>query len=225
MVLYVVGTGPEDREYITLKALNTIARCSIVFGWRRTLERFRELLEGRRVFEIGSEDVYSSIESVVRSAARDDVALLLRGDPCVAEANLMRMVRELCSRYGVRYSVVSGVSSLNIALARVGIDIAEAVVVSMHSSRDVERELDSLKQFIRLGRYVVLYPKPSGKWVREIAGRILRSIECDARVHLLQRLSFENEITVVETLSKLASGEQQIDSYTIIVIEPCSHGG
>lgn len=216
--------GPGDKEYVTLKALNTIAKCEIVFGWRKTIEQFVEFVKNKKIFEIRSEDMHNAIEIMVKYAAELDVALLLRGDPYVAEINLIKSIKEICRKYNVEYVVISGVSSLNLALAKIEIDIVNTIVISMHSSKDLDKELNNLKHFVNLGRYVVIYPKPDVKWIKELADKILKLLKCDARVFLLQKLSFGDENIKIVTLSELFSMNCLFDSYTILVIEPCLSG-
>jgi precorrin-6B methylase 1 len=38
-MLFVVGTGPGDPDYLTVKALKTLERCRVVAGWPSVLKR------------------------------------------------------------------------------------------------------------------------------------------------------------------------------------------
>lgn len=221
MVFYIVGVGPGDPEYITLKAKKIIEICSTTIAWKAVLEQFRWLLEKKEVIEL-SGNQYELIEQMIKKSAIENICLLVRGDPNVAEKNLMSNIKSYCEKYQVECVVISGVSSANLALSRSWIDLSNAIVISLHSSKNIEDDLQVLTDAARLKRFLVIFPKLGLDNIKVIAKELLKIFCCNPKVYVMQRLSFVNESIDVFNLSELLSLDRHIDNYTIIVIEPCS---
>ncbi|MEM0490894.1 MAG: SAM-dependent methyltransferase [Ignisphaera sp.] len=222
MVLYIVGVGPGDPEYITIKALKAIAKCVTVAAWRKILEQFRWLIERKEVIEIDSRRVHEFVESIVKRAYSEDVCLLLRGDPFVSERNLMNTVVSFCRMYRVDHIIISGVSSVNLVLAKLHIDLGNTVVLSLHSSKNIEEDLASIEDILRLNRYLIIYPRTNFVDVIAMVKKISEKMVCDSTVYMFQRLSFSEENVVKFKLSEMLSMDRDLDAYTILVIEPCT---
>ncbi len=62
-MLYAVGTGPEDPEYITLKALKTLEKCRVMAGLAQRLTKMP--IEGKEVVTLS----YSNQETQLRRLA------------------------------------------------------------------------------------------------------------------------------------------------------------
>ncbi len=50
--MYIVGTGPGNPEYITLRSLKIIRSSDVVAGWESILSGFREYLDEKIVVEL-----------------------------------------------------------------------------------------------------------------------------------------------------------------------------
>ncbi|MEM4115731.1 MAG: SAM-dependent methyltransferase [Saccharolobus sp.] len=48
MVIYIVGVGPGDPEYLTLKGYKVIKESNIVAGWKSVIERFSPILQKKK---------------------------------------------------------------------------------------------------------------------------------------------------------------------------------
>lgn len=51
--LYVIGIGPGGREYMTLKAIETIERSDIIVGYTPYIDYLGDLVKGKEVFSTG----------------------------------------------------------------------------------------------------------------------------------------------------------------------------
>ncbi|MGC9131342.1 MAG: SAM-dependent methyltransferase [Pyrobaculum sp.] len=100
-MLYVVGVGPGDPEYITLKALRTLERCAVVAGWRSVVERLP--LDGKEVVYLTYQNQEAELRRLAEASLGRDVCIAVHGDPAVSDWELMRRIRSL----GVPYEVVS----------------------------------------------------------------------------------------------------------------------
>jgi len=85
-----------------------LGECSVIAGWGSVVERFSDLVSGKRLVLIG----YSTLErdlELIASLARDGcVALLVHGDPSVSDWQLMGKLRDLCVSRGIECTVVPG---------------------------------------------------------------------------------------------------------------------
>jgi cobalt-precorrin-7 (C5)-methyltransferase len=203
-VLYVVGVGPGDPEYLTVKALKALERCRAVAGWPSVLGRLP--LEGKEVVALSYQNQEAELKRLAALSLSADVCLAVHGDPAVSDWELMERVRAL----GVPLEIISGVSSVNVALARAGLDLARVVVVSQHA-----REPQPLPP-PECSRDLVVIPPPDVEAVRRVALE-LRSRGCD--VWLMEDLTLPTEsVRRVEGL-----GDTRPASSLVILVGKCAH--
>jgi precorrin-6y C5,15-methyltransferase (decarboxylating) CbiE subunit len=122
----IVGCGPGAASYVTGEARTTVAAAGALIGAQRLLDLFPESQAQRTVVR-GS--VESTIEAVEQH--RDSgVAVLVTGDPGIAS-----LARGVIAHFGRdACHIIAGVSSVQVAFARLGVDWADARIVSAHSA-------------------------------------------------------------------------------------------
>jgi diphthine synthase len=86
MVLYIIGLGLGDVEDITVKGLNAVKKCARVY-----LEHYTSILKssqaeleafyGRPLLLADRHQVESLAHQILKGADKEDVALLVVGDP------------------------------------------------------------------------------------------------------------------------------------------------
>ena len=122
----VVGCGPGSAEYLTDAARRAVAGADALAGSRRLLDLFPQHGGQRLVWAGDADSLLGRIERV-RGTGRT-VAVLVSGDP-----GLCSLSRQVIGRFGpgvVR--VIPGVSSVQTAFARLGLDWTRARIVSAH---------------------------------------------------------------------------------------------
>lgn len=120
----VVGCGPGSRKCVTLEALEAILNAEVLIGAPRLLDLFPEAA-GERIASRG--DVTEAAAAI--SANRDKrIAVLVTGDPGIA--SLARLILQRFGRDACR--VIPGVSSVQAAFARLGVDWTGARILSAH---------------------------------------------------------------------------------------------
>ncbi len=119
-VLSVVGVGLK-REHINLEAKKKIENAEYIFGSGRAIDIAKEYIscEFEVIKSFGS-DVYRDIE---RKAEKDEVVVLSTGDPMVAGLG----------RFFGNAEIIPGISSVQVALAKLKIDLCDVIVVNAHS--------------------------------------------------------------------------------------------
>ena len=120
-MLHVVGVG-ICRGHITERAKRLIEEAEIVYGSKRALELIGEYVKGEsRILRRFDECIRAEVE---REAEKASVVVASTGDP---------MVAGLGKLFGGE--VEPGISSVQVALARFGVDLCEVAVVDAHAKR------------------------------------------------------------------------------------------
>jgi len=122
----MVGCGPGAAEYLTDAARQAVARADVLVGAPRLLDMFCSHGESRIAVGGDTETALAAIAE--HHAAGRAVAVLTSGDP-----GLYSLATPVLRRFGqAQCDVVPGVSSLQVAFARLGLDWADARVLSVH---------------------------------------------------------------------------------------------
>lgn len=126
-MLNIVGVGICEGQ-ITERASRLISQAEVVFGSRRALRLASKFISGE-FFEITrfEDETYREIESL---AERKNVVVLSTGDP---------MVAGLGSK--LKGNVEPGISSVQMALAKLREDLCSTVVIDAHAKR-AEKDLE-----------------------------------------------------------------------------------
>lgn len=120
-MIYVVGIGSGNKEYMTLEALETIEKCDIIIGYKTYIGLIEDLLAGKTVLENGMrQEVDRCKKALDLSAQGNRVALISGGDSGVYA--MAGLVYELNSKLDKREEirVVQGVTSSISAAASLG---------------------------------------------------------------------------------------------------------
>ena len=135
------------------------------------------------------EQVLEYAESQVKQGKRCVVCCW--GDLNVSARELLERVR----RRADTVSLVPGISSVQVAMARTGISLEDAVFITLHKRADSGSELEELVHYINEGRrHVILLPRPFDLMPAGIAeGLIREGVRGDLPVRVYQRLTFDDE--------------------------------
>jgi len=124
--IVIVGCGPGAPEYLTDAGRRAAAETDVLLGSGRLLDMFPEHAGPKVAVGCRVETVLDQI-AAHRQAGRQ-VAVLVSGDPGVF--SLARSVTRHFGRENCR--IVPGISSVQVALARLGLDAATARLLSAH---------------------------------------------------------------------------------------------
>jgi cobalt-precorrin-7 (C5)-methyltransferase len=175
----IVGCGPGSLDYLTPAALKAIEQADVLVGAKRLLDLFPSSPAERLVVSAEIDEV---LDHVAALADHQRIAVLVTGDP-----GLFSLAKPVIDRFGrTRCLVIPGVSSVQTAFARIGVDWADARVISIHKEYPVNSAqlADADKLAVLCGR------KGSTKW---IADHLLGTGLSDRRVFICQNLTMDNE--------------------------------
>ena len=123
--IFIVGCGPGGADYVSPAAAQAVAGACTVLGSERLLRLFPETTR-RQVVLPPAVDAAIQMMETHRSAG--PTAVLVSGDP-----GMFSLAKPIIAHFGPKHcSVIPGISSLQIAYARLGLDWSDARIVSAH---------------------------------------------------------------------------------------------
>ncbi|RMF89669.1 MAG: precorrin-6y C5,15-methyltransferase (decarboxylating) subunit CbiE [Planctomycetota bacterium] len=130
----IVGCGPAGEEFLTFAAKQAIDSAELIAGTPRLVEAYARPDQERLSLE---GDYRQALETLERKAAKRRTVVLVTGDP-----GIRSLARLVIDRFGLsRCRVIPGISSVQLAFARFGLDWTDARIVSAHASlSDLECE-------------------------------------------------------------------------------------
>ncbi len=75
--LYVVGIGPGGRDYMTLKAVETIKDCQVIVGYTPYIEYLEDLVEGKEIYSTGMRGEIERCKLAIQKVKEGKKILLL----------------------------------------------------------------------------------------------------------------------------------------------------
>lgn len=124
----VAGIGPGSPDYLLPAASKAIANASVLIGSRRALTAFSR--KDQKSYVIGS-DIEGVLAYIEKTVAAEDVVVMVSGDP-----GFYSLLAALKDRFGpAKLKVIPGISSVQLAFARIGRFWQDALLLSMHGRR------------------------------------------------------------------------------------------
>ena len=141
--IIIVGCGPGAEDYITPAARAAAGKADVLIVSKRLQDLFPEIAAER--IDSGT-DIAGTLETIAsRCDAGQQVVILATGDPGIAslaQPVIRRFGRENCE-------VIPGISSVQVAFARLGLDWKDVRIVTAHS-RDPEVPASDLRETEKL---------------------------------------------------------------------------
>jgi cobalt-precorrin-7 (C5)-methyltransferase len=205
--LVIAGCGPGSPEYLTPAVVSAVQWAEVLVGARRLLDLFPESPAEKIVADADVEKVLREIE-VRRGMKR--IAVLVTGDP-----GLCSLARPVVRRFGREACVViPGVSSVQVAFARIGIDWLGAKIIDAHG-QDPGVAPDALADE---GKVAVLAGrKEAFPWISRLAARLGN----DYRIYLCEDLTLPGEKVRLIDAEALSVLDPSPRSIVLFVREDC----
>ena len=210
----IVGVGPGDPDLLTLKARDVIRDADYVAGFETVLGPVRRWIRGEAM-PMRYRDQEDVLDRLVEYAAA--------GRQCVvcAWGDLNFSSKELLDRVRRRAEVelIPGISSVQVACARIGLTMETSLFVTLHTRDGVEEGLAELSDAVKRGeRNLIVLPRPYDLMPTTIAAYLLeQGIAPDTPLYALQRLSLPGETISEYTLSSLSSEKAEFSDLSILV--------
>ncbi len=129
----IVSCGPGSPDYIPPIARKAIAAADMLVGAPRLLALFPEPDVPRHAVRT---DISGLLETLAGTSQSKQIVVLVTGD-----AGLFSLSRSVIKRFGrACCHVIPGISSVQLAFARLGLEWADARIISLHQSIPAEAE-------------------------------------------------------------------------------------
>jgi precorrin-6y C5,15-methyltransferase (decarboxylating) CbiE subunit len=201
-LITIIGCGPGSAEYLTQAATQAAREADFMIGSIRLLALFPETV-CEKVAE--GADTAKVIVEIEARLGKGKIAVLVSGDP-----GLHSLARPVIRRFGAaQCRVVPGISSVQLAFARIGLEWSDAKIISAHAG-DPVMDFDALHAESKIA--VLGGRKESAVWVRRLA----ENMEDDRAIFVCENLSLANEKVAEVKPWELDGGEHA--SMTIFLI-------
>lgn len=111
-MIYVIGSGPGKKEFMTIEAIEAIRKCDTIVGYKTYIDLIRDLIDGKEIIENGMrQEKDRCIKALELSSKGKVVGLISGGDSGIY--GMAGLIYELNSRLEKKedIKVVCGVSS------------------------------------------------------------------------------------------------------------------
>lgn len=178
--IIIVGCGPGAESYITPAARAAAAKADVLIVSRRLMGFFPEVAAERIDSGVDIDGTLDKIAS--RRDTGKQVILLATGDPGIAS-----LAQPVIQRFGRKNcEVIPGISSIQVAFARLGLDWQDAKIISAHGSDPEESAAD-----LRTAEKIAILGGREGS-LRWAAG-LIPDLGKDRRVFLCEDLTMPEE--------------------------------
>jgi len=205
--IVIVGCGPGSADYLTPVAVRAVNEAEVLIGSQRLLDLFPAVSAERIPVGAALDDALDEIQARL---GHKKIAVLVTGDP-----GLFSLARRVVRRFGQECCrIIPGISSVQTAFARIGLDWADARIISAHKQ---DPEFDDF--WPRADKIAVLGGREAS--LRWIAQRLLPTLE-DRRVFVCENLTMNDEVIQEVPPAKLS--ELSVSPLTVVLIIRKSEG-
>jgi len=194
--LYLVGTGPGSSEYVTKAAIKAAESVDVLVGSQRALDLFPGFVGDTLVLRARNMDEMMK-KSISLVDEGKDVAILSTGDP--GFSGVLKPILNL--RDDLDIEVIPGISSLQLAAARLQLPWDQVNLLTLHGKGNSQAILDYLDN----EKPTIVLPDFR---VDKLAQFLLENgIQPERKVAVCERLSYPDEKLFKGNLKEVADME------------------
>ena len=212
----IVGVGPGDNGFVSLKAKQAIEEADLVAGFETVLNVIRPFITSAEICSMAyrnQEDVLDYAVGKVREGK--SLVVCAWGDLNVSAKELLDRVRRRVDDV----HLVPGISSVQIAMSRLGISLEDVVFITLHKRDGVEAALEELVYYLKDGRRnIILLPSPYDFMPAGIAaGVIEKGVTASRKMTVFQRLTHEDEQSWNGSINECAAITTDFSDLSIMI--------
>lgn len=206
MKIAICGCGPGSIEDLTPRVRRAAESAEVLVGAQRLLDLFPDSRAERVAV---TSDIEAALAKIAAAHGRR-VVVLVTGDPGLrsfAQPVLRRFGRSACE-------VIPGISSVQVAFARLGLDWTDARIVNAHGA-----DPKTFPALEREDKVAVLAGRPEAwRWIAVLAAKAgaTGATGADFRAFVCENLTLENERVREVALGDLAA--EPAASLSIVVL-------
>jgi precorrin-6y C5,15-methyltransferase (decarboxylating) CbiE subunit len=192
--VYIIGIGPGTEDYLLPIARRAIESSDCLIGGKRALRLFQDLQKEEILLEGNFDEV---VHFLLEEKGKKKIAVLVSGDPGLYSflGKVSRVLK------GDEYVVIPGISTAQIAFARIGEAWEDTTILSLHG-----RRMDDLATRVKESSKIFLFTDPNFP-PGQIASHLLeRGVE-NRRAIVMENLTYSNERVIDTDLAHLSEME------------------
>ena len=196
-MIYIVGIGPGNKEYILPKAQQIMKDCHIVIGFERAINSI----------EHNNKSVMKSLTEVlnyIKGNKGQNIAIVASGDPC-----FYGITDYINKNYGEEIQVIPGISSFQYLMSKLNKSWQGAILGSIHGRK--EELLEKVKSN-RLSIWLTDKENSPDFICRELIRSNIKAL-----VYVGINLSYEDELIIRGTEKEIS--EMKFSELSVVVIE------
>jgi len=140
----IAGCGPGHADYITTAAHRAVAQAEVVVGAKHLLALLAPSMSETAIKIAVGADIQAALDTMERYPTQQ-VVVLASGD-----TGLFSLARSVQNHFGQQQcQLIPGISSIQVACARLGIDWNDLRILSAHG-RKPQFEIDELRQWHKI---------------------------------------------------------------------------
>ena len=198
-MITLVGLGPGSKEYMLLKAIETLNNSSIVIGFSRAVES----LDFISTPKVAVNNLKGIIEFIENNPS-ENISVVASGDPC-----FYGVLNYLKRNINEEITVIPGISSFQYLMSKLGKPWQEAKLSSLHG-----REGDFIKEVREVNLSIWLTDKINNP--TKLAKQLhYENIECT--IYVGENLSYEDEKITIGSPKEIEAKE--FSELNIMVVE------
>ncbi|MCD4782087.1 MAG: precorrin-6y C5,15-methyltransferase (decarboxylating) subunit CbiE [Candidatus Omnitrophica bacterium] len=202
--VYIIGTGPGELEFLLPVGKNIIKSCDIVIASSRLMPF---IPEGKKVIRL--EGKYNEcLEFIQKNASTKKIGVLVSGDPGIFSFS-KKITQMLDSS---QYEIVPGVSSLQLACARIGLSWDDLSIISVHG-----KSLRGLAEKCEVNKKIIIFCDNKNTPTR-ISRYLTKRIKGKARAVAFGNLSLPGEEIIKSDIISLAKREKEWKGLWLLLI-------
>lgn len=200
-VITIIGCGPGSPDYMTPEAVQAANGARVLIGATRLLDLFPETLAER--IPVGV-DIDETLGQIQNRLVHNNIAVLVTGDP-----GLFSLASRIIKQFGRdRCNMIPGISSVQTAFARIGMDWADARIISAH-----KQDPELAVSFVEVDKIAVLMGRDGSlKW---ITMQLLPTLE-DRKIFICENLTLKDEAVREVEPDELIN--MHVSSTTVVLI-------
>lgn len=180
-IVSIIGCGPGHKDFITQIGLKRIKESEVIIGSKRLLAIFQDAKAEQ--MEIGSD--YQLLINKILNLQRKKSVILVSGDP-----GFFSLAKILIKKLGLENcEVIPGISSIQIAFARIGESWNDARFISLHGR---DEKLNEVAQLIKHNAKVAVLTDDNNN-PSKIAEFLVKSNIVDRYAYIFENLTSEDE--------------------------------
>ncbi|WP_416197227.1 MAG: Cobalt-precorrin 3 C17-methyltransferase [Sporanaerobacter sp.] len=159
--LYVVGIGPGGRENMTIRAVETIKRCSVIVGYTSYIEYLGDLKEGKEIYSTGMRGEIERCNMAIKKVKEGkDTAIISTGDSGLY--GMAGPILELAE--GIEVEIIPGIVAAFSAASELGSpimhDYCSISLSDLMTSWDI---IEKRIEYASCGDFVITIYNPKSK--------------------------------------------------------------